>query len=963
VVALAGHGAAPRRAKGEAMDRPRIVWTAPEPAAAARLGRMAAALAEPPAAVAPVDLMQARLAAALLDVGIPSVAGALTPKEDATGLLMLGAEVEHALMAQYLYACESVSGATRTSILHVAVQEMGHLLTVQNLLLALHGVTPEGLRAEVHLARDGIRRASPRNPLPFVLEPVSHGALAKFVVVERPHQIPDDALRTRVEALEAEVAVAGVHPNPVYALYAAIRWIFQADDTTDAAGLSIALGFKPGWHLGDADFVAPAVVDPLAAEPTEWGSFAGLIVQPVRDRAEALKGLDEIAAQGEGLPGGGADSHFQVFLKVLDKFDAGGLNVTPLPRTPFEPGQPGPEDPQPTPITHPYTALWAQLFNVSYELLLVDIAWAISSPRGGDRRQPLVDMCLATMGAVIQPLAKYLTKRPLNETDALKAGPTFGLADEAMPRTVAEFRARYEALVARSAALAAAIRAHADFPSDTSGGQRLDGVSQIDALREPHKPRIQMSYAIYPPIGFARLGNSPDGFFIGPEGPDSLGLEFDAAGAEQPVIRFKDNDLRMKRQGARFRIFEFSETSDPVEATFPAGTVVRWTVTMANKKDAIVRPGSPSPTPIAVQPDPARADRLISATGTVAGPMAAPASLVGSYRATDVKLGDIRTDGAQRLIVLGGSGRAGSLSNPPAPMGGSFYNNPDWFDDVGDGPVRAVIEIPGEPPQTATGAWVVVGPPDFSPPSLGVVTLHDVVRQMAMDEGWLPPLDETFFETHVRPMIERTSKLRFVDESSAWPKISQDWAALGDPGDAGRPLREATAELVREVENALHDFELREWQNTALDAWVEGTFQPGSAPDRGQCDVLTRAALDGTLGQGFFPGIEAGINMTNPDAYGSVSFEYRFADEGLQAGDVTALMAQPWQADFLKCASGWWPAQRPFRVPQAGGSRRPWLRPTMNHVELVQGVMKLGVVSPDAAGAVIEQDRDPALGA
>jgi hypothetical protein len=67
--------------------------------------------------------------------------------------------------------------------------------------------------------------------LPLVLEPLSHTALAKFVVVERPANIADDALRSRVAALEAEVAARGVDPNPVYALYAAIRWIFQAGDT------------------------------------------------------------------------------------------------------------------------------------------------------------------------------------------------------------------------------------------------------------------------------------------------------------------------------------------------------------------------------------------------------------------------------------------------------------------------------------------------------------------------------------------------------------------------------------------------------------------------------------------------------------------------------------------------------------------------------------------------------------
>src|ERR1044071_8737602 len=44
----------------------------------------------------------------VLEVGIPVVEGAQTAREYATGLLQLAAEVEHALMAQYLYTTFSV---------------------------------------------------------------------------------------------------------------------------------------------------------------------------------------------------------------------------------------------------------------------------------------------------------------------------------------------------------------------------------------------------------------------------------------------------------------------------------------------------------------------------------------------------------------------------------------------------------------------------------------------------------------------------------------------------------------------------------------------------------------------------------------------------------------------------------------------------------------------------------------
>lgn len=465
-----------------------------------------------------------------------------------------------------------------------------------------------------------------------------------------------------------------------------------------------------------------------------------------------------------------------------------------------------------------------------------------------------------------------------------------------------------------------------------------------------------MHYAIYPPIGIARIGNSSE-YFIGPEQPGSLGVEF-SGNAEVPVTAFKDAQFRMKRQGARFRIFKVED--DGTVGLLPDGATVRWTVKLANRKDAILRPGSPPNVPARVRDDPARQDRAITAEGNVVGANQGLVTLTGSYRGQPVKLGDLLTDVNQHLVVLGGSGRAASLSVPPAPMGGSFYSNPDWFDDVADGSIAAVVEIPGQAPVQALPAWVITAPPDFAPPALGVVTLFDVIKQVAITKGWITSGPRPSFPTDIRPMIERASGLRLVDQGEAWPLISRDWVALADASAAGAQLRAQTAALVREVENALHDFALQDWQSAALDAWVAGTFDDAPRPDRGMCDVLTRSALDATVGQGFYPGIEAGVNVTDPNLYLHSPFEFRFAPT-LRPGDGTAHMAQPWQADFLKCAGGWWPAQRPDILPIEAGPSLAWLRPGMNHVRLVADVMKLGVATPTAEGGVVERGRDPAL--
>src|SRR5205085_8748361 len=136
------------------------------------------------------------------------------------------------------------------------------------------------------------------------------------------------------------------------------------------------------------------------------------------------------------------------------------------------------------------------------------------------------------------------------------------------------------------------------------------------------------------------------------------------------------------------------------------------------------------------------------------------------------------------------------------------------------------------------------------------------------------------------------------------------------------------------------------------------------SPNQAPAAIVTRAVLDGAVGQGFFPGIEAGIIVTDPALY-VVPFDFRFDHAKVEPGDITALMAQPWQADFLKCSGSWWPAQRPDVAPQDNGSRLPWLRPSMNHKRLVADVMRLGVVTPatDQAGnpIVAERGRDPQL--
>src|SRR5215203_6007635 len=90
---------------------------------------------------------------AALQTGVPLHDPPLSPRDEAVFLLHTAAEIEQALMVQYLYAAYSLKkpeqipagdplrtehqqavARWRATLLSIAKEEMGHLMTVQNLL-------------------------------------------------------------------------------------------------------------------------------------------------------------------------------------------------------------------------------------------------------------------------------------------------------------------------------------------------------------------------------------------------------------------------------------------------------------------------------------------------------------------------------------------------------------------------------------------------------------------------------------------------------------------------------------------------------------------------------------------------------------------------------------------------------------------------------------------------------------
>ena len=282
-------------------------------------------------------------------------------------LLTFGATAEHCLMVQYLYAAYSLKVETndppdrrqkienwRYNILAVAREEMGHLLTVQNLLLLLG--------APAALGRDSSVWAQNYYPYPFSLDPLTLDTLACFVYAEMPEvhrpfrdsMDPDlsesleDVVRRVRERFDKEAfrRPDGTMPLDVHRvgqLYQEITTVLRdhdkiPDEAFDEASYEFQAswdewgrGYKPTPHDLDAegnrveDEDDPVDDDgdsnddsdvakerrikvsggaaPLVArvdwKPSQMVAESFVRVDRAATRTEALKALDWIAKQGE----------------------------------------------------------------------------------------------------------------------------------------------------------------------------------------------------------------------------------------------------------------------------------------------------------------------------------------------------------------------------------------------------------------------------------------------------------------------------------------------------------------------------------------------------------------------------------------------------------------------------------------------------------------------------------------
>ena len=282
----------------------------------------------------------------------------------------------------------------------------------------------------------------------------------------------------------------------------------------------------------------------------------------------------------------------------------------------------------------------------------------------------------------------------------------------------------------------------------------------------PNKKNMARTFRIHPAIGVARMGNSPTAYYVGPETP---GVPPNWDDATKKFNSFRDDHGRIKRQGARFRVFEYfldeatQKWGNPMEVKLGAADVVdiQWRVHLANRKASffafdgqngaldnyIERSQIPGNSLIK--------DELTNLRNATVAPADREAKLevdVGEKQLSakdggevemtnpnrDIpiqSLGTLKLDEG-RLVVLGGYGQSDTNAKQPdgeptLPMR-EYANNDTWFDDASDGPVKARVCLTDGTFIDAEAAWVLVGPPDFAPPIGNVVTLYDTIWDVAV---------------------------------------------------------------------------------------------------------------------------------------------------------------------------------------------------------------------------------------
>jgi hypothetical protein len=328
-------------------------------------------------------------------------------------------------------------------------------------------------------------------------------------------------------------------------------------------------------------------------------------------------------------------------------------------------------------------------------------------------------------------------------------------------------------------------------------------------------------------------------------------------------------------------------------------------------------------------------------------------------------IGELNVDNHGRLLVLPGFGRSAchydDYSNPMSIP--SDLNNAGWFDDTGDGPVKATVIYDDGTVEESFGAWVVCCPPAYAPQIPNVVSawddIYDVwVRKMSLSpevydkekDGFLS-LFKPSFKSDIKAIFGTVNFLRWttllptmaIKAHEAVDRISAtdnpDRTIMAGLNFVRNPNKEPEAHLgVPLMPLSLGDagksfLTVTKTQYFMLEQWSKGHFDPVETFNLGKGEYLDMAALKNCLGGRYVPGIEVSYTVRSTEIYINdwktchsgpfrilhKKLDYKKQDienpllsegwlplhdmkDGLEPGDLTKFMAVPWQTDYNSCS-------------------------------------------------------------
>ncbi len=378
---------------------------------------------------------------------LPSKPDELSWRDYTLLLLHVGAELEHALMVQYLYAAWSLGGpqvpvdkqdrvrAWQETILSIAKEEMGHFLMVQNVLFLLGG--------PIALQREDFPWDSDFYPFPFSFEPLTLNTLARYIYAEAPVNWSGEIAEEICKRLGVPMKTAMTDSGDLHhvaELYNRLLAILANPDLLSDADFHelrfAAQGSFAEWARNHGSPVGNEatdwVLDPAPPKNRTPPDRVDMIIEQVATRDQAIAALRRVSEQGEGMTFIGEHSHFQRFLTIYLEYLALFPDDQLVPYRPVA-SNPTTLDAGGAAIQHPTSRLLASLFDLRYRALLMSIAQSlrlaksiqqhlVPGARAGLMQHSFVEMYN------LKALAGLLMRAPLTDDhNPTRAGPPFQL--------------------------------------------------------------------------------------------------------------------------------------------------------------------------------------------------------------------------------------------------------------------------------------------------------------------------------------------------------------------------------------------------------------------------------------------------------------------------------------------------------------------------------------------------------